>query len=126
MAWQALLLVYWKMIVYSVLSLTVIRLIAIGLSLWGTGLQRQTVLFLAWFGPRGLVSILFALIILPEVEMYGRDAIVITVTVTVLSSIFAHGFTARPFAHWFGKQCEHLLRTKKEAIEFEAVESEME
>jgi NhaP-type Na+/H+ or K+/H+ antiporter len=83
---------------YAILSLTVIRMAAIGLSLVGTGLRLPSILFLGWFGPRGLASILYVLLVL---EVYGMGVPQSTkqvVVATVLLSIIAHGVTAVPAA----------------------------
>ena len=63
----------WTWVLYGTLSLTIVRMIPIGLSLLGTGISLPSYLFLGWFGPRGLASILFALLILEEAELvHGR------------------------------------------------------
>ena len=51
---------------YAVLSLTAVRVVAVGLALIGAGLDRHTILFVGWFGPRGLASLVFALLALEE------------------------------------------------------------
>ena len=93
-------------LIYAALSLTLIRMLPIGLSLIGSGVRLPTVGFLAWFGPRGLASILFALFVLEEYEMPGAEVIMVTVIVTVTLSILAHGVTAAPAARWYGKLVE--------------------
>ena len=89
-------------LLYALLSLTVIRMVPIGLSLTGAGLRLPSIGFLAWFGPRGLASILFALFVLEESEMPGSETIMVTVIVTVALSILAHGLSAAPAARWYG------------------------
>jgi NhaP-type Na+/H+ or K+/H+ antiporter len=80
-----------------VLSLTLIRMLPVAISLRGTGLNRSTVLFMGWFGPRGLASIVLGLVYLEgEAILHGEPIIDIAVSATVLLSIFAHGFTALP------------------------------
>ena len=67
-------------VLYAVLSLTVVRMLPIALSLIGTGIRLPTSLFLGWFGPRGLASILFALLILEEANVLrGSELLSITV-----------------------------------------------
>ncbi len=91
----------WQVIVYAVLSLTVIRMVPAALALIGTGVRPPTTLFLGWFGPRGLASILFALLVLEESDVpLNADILEITV-VTVALSILAHGFTAAPASRWY-------------------------
>ena len=82
---------------YGVLSLTLIRMVPVAIALRGTGLSRATVLFMGWFGPRGLASIVLGLVYLEgESHLTGEPTIKLAVMVTVLLSIFAHGITALP------------------------------
>jgi NhaP-type Na+/H+ or K+/H+ antiporter len=87
--------VTWSMLIYAVLSLTVIRIVPVALSLLGTGMSRGTKLFIAWFGPRGLASIVFAVIVF-DADAPGKATLVVTAACTVLLSIIAHGVTANP------------------------------
>jgi NhaP-type Na+/H+ or K+/H+ antiporter len=84
-------------LLYAGLSLTVVRMLPVAFALWGTRLSRATVLFMGWFGPRGLASIVLGLVYL-EHGMHGENVITITraVMATVLISIFAHGLSAVP------------------------------
>jgi NhaP-type Na+/H+ or K+/H+ antiporter len=84
-------------LLYACLSLTVVRMLPVAIALWGTRLSRATVLFMGWFGPRGLASIVLGLVYL-EHGMHGENVITITraVMATVLISIFAHGLSAVP------------------------------
>jgi len=93
----------WQMLLYAVLSLTAIRMIPVALGLLGTGLGRRTVLFIGWFGPRGLASVVFALL---AVEQLGppADPAVAVIVLTVLASVLAHGLTASPLAVRYGAQ----------------------
>lgn len=91
----------WQVIVYAVLSLTVIRMVPAALSLFGTGVRGPTTLFLGWFGPRGLASILFALLVLEEAEIPLSDEILQITILTVALSILAHGITAAPASRWY-------------------------
>jgi sodium/hydrogen antiporter len=85
----------WSMLIYAVLSLTVIRMIPVFLSLLGSGLSVGTKLFIGWFGPRGLASIVFAVMVF-DAGVPGKETIVLTATCTVLLSILTHGVTANP------------------------------
>jgi NhaP-type Na+/H+ or K+/H+ antiporter len=89
-------------VLYAVLSLTVIRMVPIALSLVGAGLRFPTKFFLGWFGPRGLASILFVLLILEESEVAHRDEIFATTIITVALSALLHGITAAPLAKRYG------------------------
>ncbi len=91
----------WRVIVYAVLSLTVIRMLPVGLALIGARLGLLTVGFIGWFGPRGLASIIFALIALEE--LHGEaDLALAVIGVTVLLSVVAHGVSAKPLAAAYG------------------------
>lgn len=81
---------------YAVLSLTIIRMVPVAAALIGTGLNRGTVLFMGWFGPRGLASIVLALVYLRELHQPEEITILLTVMMTVLLSIYAHGASAVP------------------------------
>jgi sodium/hydrogen antiporter len=87
--------VTWSMVIYAMLSLTVIRMVPVLLSLLGTRLRIGTKLFIGWFGPRGLASIVFGIIVF-DAGVPGRETIAVTVILTVLLSIVAHGATANP------------------------------
>jgi NhaP-type Na+/H+ or K+/H+ antiporter len=91
----------WRVIVYAVLSLTVVRMLPVALALIGTGLNPPTVAFIGWFGPRGLASIIFALIAVEELDS-DVDRAVAVIGMTVLLSVFAHGLSAKPLAKRYG------------------------
>ena len=88
----------WRILVYAVLSLTVVRMLPVAISLLGLRVDRATVLFVGWFGPRGLASIVFALIALEDLHgVEGPiDEVVGAIGLTVLLSVLAHGLSARP------------------------------
>jgi sodium/hydrogen antiporter len=96
----------WQVVAYAVLSLTVVRMLPVALSLIGTGMPPATVAFVGWFGPRGLASVIFALIAADELDA-GADGAVAVIGMTVLISVFAHGFSARPLATRFGAITPH-------------------
>lgn len=82
---------------YAALSLTVVRMLPVALCLLGTGLSRPTVLFMGWFGPRGLASIVLGLVYLEEqARLPGESTIHMAVLATVAVSIVAHGLSAGP------------------------------
>lgn len=87
----------WSVMLYAVLSLTAIRLLPVAAALIGWRTDRATVLFLGWFGPRGLASIVLGLVYLEQEIHLPHESIIRSATIaTVLLSIFAHGLTARP------------------------------
>ena len=84
-------------VLYAVLSLTLVRMAPVALALAGTGLSRPTVLFMGWFGPRGLASIVLGLVYLERhAHLPGESTVRLAVMATVLLSIFAHGLSALP------------------------------
>jgi sodium/hydrogen antiporter len=92
----------WQTVVYAVLSLTVIRMAPVAVALIGSGLGRAAAAFVGWFGPRGLASVIFALIALEELGESGAGSAVEVIVVTVLLSVVAHGATAEPLARHYG------------------------
>jgi sodium/hydrogen antiporter len=90
----------WQILVYALLSLTVIRMLPVALSLLGARLDWATVLFIGWFGPRGLASIVFALLALEDLHGVPGpiEEVVATIGLTVLLSVLLHGLTAQPLA----------------------------
>ncbi len=94
----------WEIVLYAVLSLTLVRMLPVYLSLAGTGESAASKLFLGWFGPRGLASIVFAIIVLNE-GLPGGDFLAVAVMCTVGLSLVAHGASANPLANWIaGKE----------------------
>ncbi|GBE57470.1 K(+)/H(+) antiporter NhaP2 [bacterium BMS3Abin01] len=88
----------WRTVLYAGLSLTVIRMLPVALSLIGSRLHRGTILFMGWFGPRGLASIVLGTIVLQESPaLAGLERIQDVVMVTVVMSVFAHGISTTPF-----------------------------
>jgi NhaP-type Na+/H+ or K+/H+ antiporter len=98
-------------LVYAILSLTIIRMLPVAISLIGTKLSRATVIFMGWFGPRGLASIVLGLVYLEQKAFLpGEDTIRLAVMVTVFISIFAHGLSAMPGINIYSKKI-HALST---------------
>jgi NhaP-type Na+/H+ or K+/H+ antiporter len=113
-AWHLLGDVTWQMAVCAALSLTLVRLLPVALCLARSGLRARTVLFMGWFGPRGLASIAYGLFILEEEPgLGGVREIVVVMTVTVVMSVIAHGATAAPvsarYARWSASLPEAAL-----------------
>lgn len=93
------------MAVYAILSLTLVRMLPVALSLFGTGLQTSTALFMGWFGPRGLASIVLGLVYLEEeMHLTGETTIRLAVMTTVLLSILAHGLSALPGIAFYARK----------------------
>ena len=92
--------------VYAALSLTVIRMLPVAIALIGLHLHLPTKIFLGWFGPRGLASLLFGLLVIGEFNLPHEDKILTVVVITVVFSIVAHGITAVPGASLYAKYLE--------------------
>jgi len=86
----------WKTWVYALCSLTVLRMVPVWVSLLGTELSRESRLFVGWFGPRGLASIVFAVIVM-QYDLIAKSEIIATVACTILLSVVLHGLTANPW-----------------------------
>jgi sodium/hydrogen antiporter len=91
----------WQAAAYAVLSLTVIRMVPVALALAGRRLGRGAVAFVGWFGPRGLASVVFALLALEDLDQSAEPAITV-IAFTVLLSVVAHGLSANPLARRYG------------------------
>jgi NhaP-type Na+/H+ or K+/H+ antiporter len=105
----------WQIAVYSVLSLTVIRMAPTAAALAGARLGRTAVLFIGWFGPRGLASVVFALLALEELGEHAAGQAVAVIAVTVLLSVIAHGMSADPLAHRYGPRLARAGRGTDDA-----------
>ena len=95
----------WRVGLYALLSLTVVRMLPVAVAMIGSGARWPTVAFCGWFGPRGLASIVFAVIVVEESQLPGAQTILITTYLTIGLSVLAHGITAAPlatrYADWY-------------------------
>jgi NhaP-type Na+/H+ or K+/H+ antiporter len=100
----------WRYVLYAVLSLTLVRMVPVALSLLGTGARAPTVGFVGWFGPRGLASIVFAVLLVEESALPHQREILLAVVATIALSVYAHGLTAAPltarYARWYAARGE--------------------
>jgi NhaP-type Na+/H+ or K+/H+ antiporter len=98
------------MVIYALLSLTVVRIVPVAISMIGTHLRWPTILYMGWFGPRGLASLVFAAIVILDSDISDTDPIITVVILTVALSILLHGVTAYPgsnaYADWYQRQHE--------------------
>jgi sodium/hydrogen antiporter len=96
--------VTWRIAIYAVLSLTVVRMLPVAVALLASGVRVPTVAFIGWFGPRGLASIVFALLAF-ESGVPDQQTVLTAVALTVFLSIFLHGLTSVPliaaYVRWF-------------------------
>jgi NhaP-type Na+/H+ or K+/H+ antiporter len=111
----------WKIAVYGVLSLTVVRMLPVAISMLGTGARPRTVAFLGWFGPRGAASIVFALLVLEEHGLAHEQVILSTAFVTVGLSVVAHGVSAAPlssrYANWLARTGDETVKDTGDELE---------
>ncbi len=107
----------WSILGYAVLSLTVVRLLPVAIALLGTGARRPTIAFLGWFGPRGLASIAFAVIVVEQSHLPHVQTILLTTYLTVGLSVLAHGLSAAPLADRYARWYHSHPRDRLPAME---------
>ena len=115
--------VSWKLAVYAALSLTLVRILPVAIAMLGTGARLPTLGFLGWFGPRGLASIVFAVIVVEESNLPHEHLIVLAIYLTVGLSVLAHGLTAAPLADRYSGWYEQHPRD--EAPPMESVQTDV-
>jgi NhaP-type Na+/H+ or K+/H+ antiporter len=128
--------VTWQIVLYAILSLTIVRMLPVALAMLGTGARRPTLAFLGWFGPRGLASIVFAVILLDDTKLPHLQTLLLAITVTIALSVYVHGLTARPlterYTRWWNSHprdalptmesvpaAEHRLRSPSRAVQLD-------
>lgn len=94
----------WQTWLYAVCSLTFARILGVAISTVGLKLQLDSILFIGWFGPRGIASIVYGLSIVEKEGLQGSELMFSTMVVTVFISVFAHGITAFPGANWYANR----------------------
>ena len=98
---------YWNMqvVLYSLLSLTAFRMIPVAFSLIGLNLSFSTKLFIGWFGPRGIASILYVMTVGHSIETQDISNVLFSVvSLTILLSIIFHGLSAKPLVNLYTKR----------------------
>jgi sodium/hydrogen antiporter len=95
-------------VVFAILALTVARMVPVALALVGSGLDKTTVAFVGWFGPRGLASVVFGLIAVDSLRPPAARLVLGAVTVTVALSVLLHGVSASPLAKRYGQVASRL------------------
>lgn len=93
----------WQILLYGILSLTIVRMLPVYLVLKGTGVTKYEKVFTGWFGPRGLASIVFAVMLINESSPHIRT-ILLTITFTIVLSVMLHGLSANPLISWLSKK----------------------
>jgi NhaP-type Na+/H+ or K+/H+ antiporter len=107
----------WRLALYAVLSLTLVRMLPVVIAMWGSGARAPTLGFLGWFGPRGLASIVFAVIVVEESNLPHEHLIVVAIYVTVGLSVLAHGLTAAPLADRYARWYERHPHERRPLME---------
>jgi NhaP-type Na+/H+ or K+/H+ antiporter len=107
----------WDLALYAILSLTIARMLPVAIAMIGTHARPPTLGFLGWFGPRGLASIVFAVIVIEESNLPHEHLIVLAIYLTVGLSVFAHGLTASPLADRYARWFEQHPRDKPPPME---------
>jgi sodium/hydrogen antiporter len=106
-----------RLVLYALLSLTLVRMIPVAIAMWASRAQAPTVAFLGWFGPRGLASIVFAVIVVEESRLPHEHLIVLAIYLTVGLSVLAHGLTAAPLADRYARWYEQHPRERVPPME---------
>jgi len=112
-----------RILLYAVVSLAVVRMIAVAISMIRAHLRPPTVAYMGWFGPRGLASIIFATILVEESGIPHTDLIVTIMVVTVALSILLHGITAYSGSNAYADWYEERGGDDADMIESEDIES---
>lgn len=107
----------WDLALYALLSLTVVRMLPVAIAMVATKARPATLGFMGWFGPRGLASIVFAVILLEESNLPHEQTILLAIWVTVALSVLLHGITAAPLAKRYGRWYEAHPRTARPSME---------
>ncbi len=109
--------VSWRIAAYALLSLTLARMLPVAIAMLGTGARRATIGFLGWFGPRGLASIVFAVIVVEEAHLPHTQTILEATYITIGLSVLAHGITAAPLAGRYARWYESHPRERLPPME---------
>ncbi|QEA39283.1 hypothetical protein FGL86_09490 [Pistricoccus aurantiacus] len=99
----------WQTLFYALVSLLLVRPIAVVISLWGSGLAPASIGFIGWAGPRGLASIVYAVLIAEATDVPGAEVVFAVAAWTILLSIYLHGVSAAPLSARYG---QYITRTQ--------------
>ena len=106
----------WQVVLYAALSLTLVRMVPVAIALLGKGVRKPTVAFIGWFGPRGLASVVFGLLVIERGVPQG-ETLLTTVIVTVALSVLLHGLTSAPLVGVYRRWYESHARAHPKAAE---------
>jgi len=100
----------WAVVGYAVVSLVLIRGVSVAVAMLGTKAAPQTTAFIGWFGPRGLATVVFTMMLLDS-DVANKGLIATVAVAGVVLSVYAHGFTAPwlsgAYASWYSSFSEH-------------------
>jgi sodium/hydrogen antiporter len=95
----------WAAVAIAVITLLVARPVALAIALIGTGVSRAALAFMAWFGPKGVATMTFSLLVLAS-GIPGAERIFDIAALVVLCSIVAHGLTDTPGSEWMARHAD--------------------
>jgi NhaP-type Na+/H+ or K+/H+ antiporter len=105
---EALEALTWPMLALILISLFIVRPAAIWISLLGTDSSPTTRIFFGWFGPRGLATALFALLVVEKIDhQYGEPILAIAINAVWISALL-HGLSAMPGAKWYARRIARM------------------
>jgi len=108
-------------VVYAVLSLTVVRMVPVALACIGSRLHVSTVAFMGWFGPRGLASVVFGLLAFDELGGADGEVVLGAVVATVLARVVLHGLPAGPLVARYSRRAAALADDRPERVAVPAI-----
>jgi NhaP-type Na+/H+ or K+/H+ antiporter len=97
-------------VIYAVLSLTLVRMLPVAISMISKKMRWESILYLGWFGPRGIASILYVYTILGAEEIPGQESVLNVVMITIFLSVMAHGFSAAPLSDLYARRIGNLAK----------------
>jgi NhaP-type Na+/H+ or K+/H+ antiporter len=108
-----------RALLFAILALTLMRMLPVFIAMTGSGLRKDTVAIMGWFGPRGLASVVFTLMAIEAYHHVGLEPDTLTAAAgwTILLSVFLHGMTAQPLANWYARRLEGAPATSPEFLE---------
>jgi sodium/hydrogen antiporter len=106
-----------RIVIYALLSLTLVRMVPVALALLGSRARPPTVAFVGWFGPRGLASIVFAVIVIEGADLPGTPTMLAVTFLTVTLSVFLHGITAQPLTNRYARWWQTHARDEQPQME---------
>jgi NhaP-type Na+/H+ or K+/H+ antiporter len=100
--------VRWEDVLFAILALSALRMVPVWLALLGVGFDRSTVAVIGWFGPRGLASVVFALLAVGDLAPAEGNRVLVVITTTVIASVVLHGASAAPIAQRYASRHERV------------------